>query len=436
MRTVKVYPGAAGGVVQAPPSKSLAHRAVICAALAAGESRLGGLKAENLSADIRATIAAMQKLGADIHFEGDELVIQGGQLSLSGDEEWIIDCGESGSTLRFLIPIVALLGLPVLLEGHGRLPQRPQTVYQQIFAEQGLCFKQTPAQNAWLVCGPLRPGDFHLRGDISSQFISGLLFALPLLEGNSCLHIEPPFESRSYVQLTLAMLQKFGVRAEWQDEYTLHIPGSQCYQPCRAAVEGDFSQLAFFAVLGTIAARPEGLRILGVDTNSAQGDRRIIEIIRQMGGDIENLPDGYLVRPAKLQAAQIDLADCPDLGPVLAVLAAQAEGESRIYHAGRLRIKESDRIADVEAELKRCGVNMRSTEDEMFISGGADLPGGVCCQSHNDHRIVMALAVLAAVCRQPLEIAGAEAVNKSYPDFFVDLQQKLGIRTEVVHELA
>lgn len=435
MRTVKVYPGLAGGAVQIPPSKSLAHRAIICAALADGESRLTGLQAENLSDDIRATIAAMQKLGADIRFAGEELIIQGGRLGLSGDEVWEIDCGESGSTLRFLIPIVSLLGLPVLLLGHGRLPQRPQTVYQQIFAEQELCFMPTPAQNGWLVRGPLRSGSFRLRGDISSQFISGLLFVLPLLVGNSLLHIEPPFESRSYVQLTLAMLRKFGVKAEWQNEYTLQIPGGQRYQPCQAAVEGDFSQLAFFAVLGSISARPEGLQILGVDPHSAQGDRRIIEIIQNMGGDITELPNGYLVRPANLQAAQIDLADCPDLGPVLAVLAAHAPGESRLYNAGRLRIKESDRIADVETELKRCGVVMHSTADEMFISGGAKLPGGVCCQAHNDHRIVMALAVLAAACQQPLAITGAEAVNKSYPNFFEDLQN-LGIKAEVADELA
>lgn len=435
MRRATVYPGLAAGALTVPPSKSLAHRAVICAALAAGESRLTGLAEETLSADIRATIAGMQKLGAEINFVSqadNELVVRGvgGCPMMSGDVEWEIDCGESGSTLRFLIPIAALSGLPVLLAGHGRLPQRPQTVYQQIFAEQGLCFKPTPAQNGWLVCGPLRPGEFKLRGDISSQFISGLLFALPLLAGDSCLRIEPPFESRSYVQLTLATLQKFGVAANWQDEYTLHIPGSQSYQPSRMAVEGDFSQLAFFAVLGSISARPEGLEIHGVDVNSAQGDRKIIDIIRQMGGDILDLPDGYLVRPAKLRAAQIDLADCPDLGPVLTVLAAHAQGETRIYNAGRLRIKESDRIADMQEELQRCGVAIRTTDDEMFITGGGSYPGGVCCQAHNDHRIVMALAVLAAACQKPLQIAGAEAVNKSYPGFFADLQHKLGIKAD------
>lgn len=428
-----VYPGPTGGSLRVPPSKSLAHRAVICAALAAGESRLRGLDEANLSKDIQATIAAMRRLGAEIHFAGDELVVRGCWPSLSGDEAWEIDCGESGSTLRFLIPIAALTGLPVVLFGHGRLPERPQTVYQQLFAEQGLVFQPTPDHSGWLLCGPLQAGDFTLRGDISSQFISGLLFALPLLAGNSTLHIQPPFESRSYVELTLATLRQFGVQASWQDELTLHIPGGQQYQPARAAVEGDFSQLSFFAVLGALGAGPQGVRLTGVNPQSAQGDRQVIEIIRQMGGRIVEEPEGYLVQRAAMQAGQIDLADCPDLGPVLAVLAAHAQGESRLYNAGRLRIKESDRIADVQAELQRCGVQMHSTAEEMFITGGGPYAAFEPCQAHNDHRIVMALAVLAAVGSAPLRIDGAEAVQKSYPNFFEDLQN-LGVKVEIAND--
>lgn len=428
-----VFPGEAGGSLCVPPSKSLAHRAVICAALAAGESRLRGLDKDNLSQDIQATISGMRRLGAEIFFEGDELVVRGGWPRLFGDEVWEIDCAESGSTLRFLIPIAAMTGLPVVLFGHGRLPERPQTVYQQIFAEQSLCFKPTPNHDGWMVCGPLQPGDFTLRGDVSSQFISGLLFVLPLLPGSSTLHIQPPFESRSYVELTLATLRQFGVRAEWQDELTLHIPGGQQYQPAQADVEGDFSQLAFFAVLGVLCAGPQGVRLCGVNPQSAQGDRQIIEIIRRMGGQIEDEPEGYLVRRSVLQAGQIDLADCPDLGPVLAVLAAHAQGESRLYNAGRLRLKESDRIADVQAELLRCGVQMSSTEAEMFICGGGPYGAAEPCQAHNDHRIVMSLAVLAAAGRAPLQIEGAEAVNKSYPNFFEDLQN-LGVKVEIADE--
>ncbi len=418
-----VYPGRPRGAVRVPSSKSMAHRAVICAALAEGTSVLTNV---SLSNDIRATIGGMRSLGADIRVEEAEgqparLIVTGiGRPQAAAPLD--VDCGESGSTLRFFIPIFALSGQPVHFVCSGRLAERPQTVYQDIFVRNGT--KLQPVGDGWRLDGGLCPGEYELRGDVSSQFISGLLFALPLLAGDSCLHILPPFESRSYVLLTLSMLGRFGIRAEWRDENTLFIPGGQRYQPSDLAVEGDFSQLAFFAVLGAINSE---VALHGVDTRSLQGDSRIIGIIRGMGADVQELADGYICRPGALRAADVDLADCPDLGPILCVLAACAAGETSLYNAGRLRIKESDRIADVEEELVRCGVRMRSTEDTMYITGGGAYAGGVECQSHNDHRIVMALAVLATVCQKPLTICGAQAINKSYPRFFEDLQQ-LGIK--------
>ena len=418
-----VFPGRPQGTVRVPASKSMAHRAVICAALADGTSVLTNV---SLSNDIRATIAGMRSLGADILVEESEG--QAARLTVKGvgrpqaAAPLVVDCGESGSTLRFFIPIFALSGQPVRFECGGRLAERPQTVYQQLFAAIGT--ELAAVGGGWQLNGGIFSGEYELQGDVSSQFISGLLFALPLLEGDSLLHILPPFESRSYVLLTLSMLAKFGVRAEWRDDNTLFIPGCQRYLPCDLAVEGDFSQLAFFAVLGALSGE---VSLLGVDVDSLQGDRRIIDIVRLMGGDVEQRADGYICRPGRLHSAAVDMADCPDLGPVLCVLAACAEGESELYNAGRLRIKESDRIADVEQELVRCGVRMHSTEDTMYISGGGDYPGGVECLGHNDHRIVMALAVLATVCRRPLTICGAQAINKSYPRFFDDLQQ-LGIK--------
>lgn len=418
-----VFPGRPAGEVRVPSSKSMAHRAVICAALSAGRSVLTNI---SLSNDIRATVAGMQSLGAAITVE--ETAGQPARLIVDGigrpcaDAPLTVDCGESGSTLRFFIPIFALCGQPVRFECSGRLAERPQTVYQQLFEKTGAAL--TAADGGWQLDGGICAGDYELRGDISSQFISGLLFALPLLAGDSCLHILPPFESRSYVLLTLSMLAKFGIRAEWRDENTLFIPGGQQYRPCDLAVEGDFSQLAFFAVLGALGGE---VTLRGVDTGSLQGDSRIIDIVRAMGAEVQPLADGYICRPGELCGADIDLADCPDLGPVLCVLAACAAGESSLYNAGRLRIKESDRIADVEEELVRCGVRMHSTEDAMYITGGSAYAGGVECSGHNDHRIVMALAVLATVCGQPLVIRGAQAINKSYPRFFDDLQQ-LGIK--------
>ncbi len=430
MQRAKIYPGKPSGSVKIPASKSMAHRAVICATLAEGTSKLTNL---TLSNDIRATLEGMRCLGAKTEFINEKDDKNGETLLLTGSGAphaagaLTVDCGESGSTLRFFIPIFSLTGKPVRFIGHGRLPERPQTVYQEIFAAQGLRFDKI--EGGWEIEGALTPGDYRIRGDISSQFISGLLFALPLLAGDSTLHITPPFESRSYVELTLAMQQKFGVNARWLDEYTLFLPGNQHYTPCDTAIEGDFSQLAFFAVLGAINSE---ITLQGVDTNSAQGDRKIIEFIRRMGGKISETPakDGYVVTPAKLAAIEADLADCPDLGPILTVLAACAEGETRLYNAGRLRIKESDRIADVEEELRRCGVKIHSTETEMFITGGGEYAAASACDSHNDHRIVMALAILATVCQKPLTILGAEAINKSYPNFFLDLQN-LGIKVEI-----
>ena len=429
MINAKIYPGTPRGTVKIPASKSLAHRAIICAALADGESRLYGLSEKELSDDIRATVAAMQKLGADIRFVDDALIIHGGRPhpKAAAGRECRINCGESGSTLRFIIPIAALADTPVCLHAEGRLPERPQTVYQKIFAEQGLCFKQTPKNDGWLLRGPLAPGSFCLHGDVSSQFISGLLFALPLLKESSTINILPPFESRSYVELTLQTLGQFGIRAFWQDEHTLHIPGGQSYRPAEQTIEGDFSQMAFFAVLGAINSE---ITVAGVNPLSAQGDKKIVEIIRRMNGCITETAEGYIVKPGRLCAADIDLADCPDLGPALAVLAACADGETRLYNAGRLRIKESDRIADVEAELKNLGISARSTETELFITGGAPTDAAPPCQCHNDHRIVMALAVLATAGSRPLTLIGASAVNKSYPRFFEDLQN-LGIKVEL-----
>lgn len=427
MVTATVYPGKPAGSVKIPASKSLAHRAVICAALANGTSTLSNL---SLSNDILATLKGMAALGAAYTPTADNTFDITGSGLPQANGPLTVDCGESGSTLRFFIPIFSLTGQPVRFVCHGRLAERPQTVYQEIFANIGVDFK--PFANAdaagWELCGSLVPGDYTVRGNISSQFISGLLFALPLLGGNSTLHILPPIESKSYIELTLQTLAKFGISATWADDFTLSIPGNQQYRPCNHTIEGDFSQMAFFAVLGAINSR---LSITGLNPASAQGDKKIIDIIRQMGGRVTIKGDSYTVCPGSLTATDIDLADCPDLGPVLTVLAACAQGQTRLFNAGRLRIKESDRIADVEQELNRFGIATNSTADQLFVSGLSSLSGAnTPCLAHNDHRIVMALSVLATVCGQPTVITQAEAVNKSYPRFFDDLQN-LGIKVEL-----
>ena len=433
MRAI-LYPSEISGRVDAPPSKSMAHRALICAALAKGESRVLNLSA---SQDITATLAAMRLLGASAadmdapecrrgaaaayaHWSGERTVSGPGSLILKGTGglpfapvSGPVDCCESGSTLRFLIPLFSLTDAPVRFTGRGRLMERPQGVYARMFAERGLGFAQDA--DGITVRGALSAGEYTLAGNISSQFISGLLFALPLLSGASVIRITPPFESRSYVDLTLRALADFGVRAAFTDENTIAVPGGQTYRPCAYTVEGDYSQAAFLAVLG--AARG-GVAVTGLREDSLQGDRAILDILARCGARIIRTDDAALFEKSDLRGTEIDLADCPDLGPVLMVLGALCKGETVIRNAGRLRIKECDRIAAMQEELAKMGGTVKADGDTLTIEGCALHKPTAPLNGHNDHRIVMAMAVAALAAGQPAVIEGANAVNKSWPDFF------------------
>ncbi len=398
------------GRITAPPSKSMAHRAVLCAALADGTSRLTNL---DISQDIDATLKAAAQLGATVT-RGDgwaEIRGRGRVETPSGP----VDCCESGSTLRFLVPVMSLCGQPVRFCGRGRLFQRPMGVYQQLFDEQGLEFRQDP--EGLSIRGAIAPGDYRLRGDVSSQFISGLLFALPLLQGDSTLTIEPPFESRSYVELTLAALRDFGVQAEWTDEgrTALHIPGGQRYQSRDYQVEGDYSQAAFFAVLGAVEG---GIQLDGLRPGSLQGDRAILDILQRCGAKFDCQGGAVRFEKSSLSGQTIDLADCPDLGPILMTLALFCQGQTRIVNAGRLRLKESDRIAAMEQELRKFGAQVESSQDTVTVQGGLPLHAPGPLEGHNDHRVVMSLAVAGLCAGLPVTIQGAGAVAKSWPGFF------------------
>ena len=418
---VKVYPSVCTGEIQIPPSKSMAHRAIMCASLAKGKSVISNIA---YSDDILATIAGMRALGASITMEKDTVVIEG--IQSLPQKPLQVDCNESGSTLRFFVPLFSLSGQPITFLGRNRLLKRPQGVYQTMFEQQGHRFDQTEQQ--LIVQGALKAGSYEIDGSISSQFITGLLFALPLLEQDSIIHIKPPFESRSYIELTLQMLKTFGVTAEFQDNHTLYIPGNQSYQACDYTVEGDYSQMAFYAVL---AAIQNDLYCKGVTSSSKQGDKVILSILEDCNCKIESKQEGYLVHKSELTATEIDLADCPDLGPVLNVLGMYAKGTTRIYHAARLRYKESDRIAAMEEELKKFHTDITTTEDEIFIKGKPTY----CCEQelsgHTDHRIVMSMTVAALCSETPVIINGAECINKSYPNFFEDIQS-IGGRIEVL----
>ena len=399
-----------GGTIAAPPSKSMAHRAVLCAALAEGRSRITNLE---FSKDISATLSAAGQLCAAVDTGADEAVVEGlGHfLPLSAP----VDCCESGSTLRFLIPIASLTGQPVTFTGRGRLMERPQSVYETLYYEQNLRFEQSPA--GLTVEGALTPGDYRLAGNVSSQFISGLLFALPLLPGDSTLHLIPPVESRSYIDMTRAVQAAFGVQSRWLDATTLAVPGGQQYRPCGYTVEGDYSQAAFPAVLGAVCG---GVTITGLASDTLQGDAVILDILRRCGAVFTRTGDRITFEKAPLRGVDIDLADCPDLGPVLMVLGLLCKGTTVIRNAGRLRLKESDRIAAMEAELRAVGGIVESEGGTITVQGCADrlhYPAAPLC-GHNDHRVVMSLAVLALATGLSLTVDGAEAVQKSWPNFF------------------
>ena len=399
----EIHPGSAAGIVAAPPSKSMAHRLLICAGLSGGVSHIYGV---DLNEDILATMDCLRALGASCTASGDTVTVRGADPRQARPENALC-CRESGSTLRFFIPLALMCNEDVTFTGTEKLLSRPLGVYAQLCAEQGFAFAQSKAQLQ--VRGRLEAGRFSLPGDVSSQFITGLLFALPLARGDSVISIIPPVESRSYVNLTLQALHAFGIRADWQDDTTLVIPGNQQYQPRDMVVEGDYSGAAFFAALNTLGS---DITVTGLLPDSLQGDK-IYE------KHLKSLAQG---RP------EIDLSDCPDLGPVLFAVAAAKHG-AVFTGTRRLKIKESDRATAMAQELAPFGTEVTVEENRVVVNAKAfHAPNTLLC-GHNDHRIIMSLAVLLTLTGG--KIQGAQAVRKSFPDFFEKLRA-LGI--EVIHE--
>jgi len=408
---IKILPGPLCGTIKAIPSKSQAHRALICAALA---DEPVNIICEGTSKDIEATGACLYALkagGADGvslpcgESEGDV------SLPCGGDEDSVLlPCGESGSTFRFLLPIVGALGRKVSFVLEGRLPKRPLSPLYEELVRHG-CKLSPQGSNPFTIEGKLSPGSYTLDAGVSSQFISGLLLALPLLDGESKLRLTGSVESFPYVELTLAMLEKFGVKVDFED-MVFSIPGRQKYRsPGTVHIEGDWSNAAFWLCAGVIPGN--AITVSGLDMNSGQGDRAVLEILKRFGSDLHESD----LRGSDLHGIEIDAADIPDLVPILSVVAAAAKGTTVIYNAGRLRIKESDRLAAVTDMLATLGADIRETGDGLIIHGGKPLTGGVV-SSWGDHRIAMSAAIAAVLCAQPVIIQGAEAVEKSYPTFF------------------
>lgn len=398
---LKINPGRAAGRIKAPPSKSAAHRLLISAAMSEGVSRISGLP-ECL--DVLATIYCLSALGIRIERDGDTLTVYGRDFrKLSPCEP--LRCRESGSTLRFLIPPAMLCEKKVVFLGEAGLMRRPLGVYEKLFSE------LRADENSVSVCGPIKSGEYSLPGDVSSQFISGLLFALPLCDGDSQIRITPPIESRSYIEMTIAVLRKFGVDVAWADELTLFIRGNQKYTPCDCSVEGDYSGAANLAALGALGGEVE---IIGLDPESLQADRAYSKYFDMLSTD----------------AATIDVSGCPDLTPLLFAIAAAKHG-GEFTGTRRLRLKESDRAAAMAEELAKLGARVEIDENTVTVHPSKLHEPNMPLCSHGDHRIVMAEALLLTLLGG--EIDGYEAVAKSYPDFFDDLGS-LGIKIEEIKE--
>ena len=424
-----VSPGALTGEVSAPSSKSEAHRLLICAAFAPGTT---DIDCTTTSEDIEATARCLEALGARITRtrRGFRVRPVPGTSATDNLPEArsgaLLDCGESGSTLRFLLPVVAALGCGARLTGHGRLPERPLSPLYEELVSHGA--ELSPQGTMPLeVDGRLRAGRFELPGNVSSQYVSGLLMAAPLMGAPVEVCVSEPVESRPYIDLTIDALERFGVDVSSDEavdssgqracSYVVCVPrGLVC--PGTVAVEGDWSNAAFWFAAGALSEK--GVAVRGLDAKSAQGDRCVLGALALLGARVLRSRDGAAVCRDRLVGRELNVSDCPDLVPPLAAVAALAEGTTRITGAARLRLKESDRLASVSAALCALGGHARVERDDLVVEGVPQLLGGTV-DAANDHRIAMMGAVLAARCTGPVTIVGAECVSKSYPTFFEDL---------------
>lgn len=409
MSTVHYRPSVISGTVAAPPSKSAGHRSLICAALSDAPVTVTGC---GISDDITATERVLCALGAQIDRSGTTVRIT--PISNIPDKT-VLDCGESGSTARFIIPIAAALGAKnVTVTGRGRLPSRPFEILCRLLRRRGVgCSADTLPMS---VRGQLPAGEYSLPGNVSSQYISGLLMALSVVPGSSRIVLTTPLESAAYVDMTVDELKRFGAFVtKTSDGY--EIEGRKRLRASDRRVEGDWSQAAFFLSAGAVCGG--SVTVTGLDRSSLQGDKAIVDILKGFGADIEESDQRITVRRSKLKGTVVNASQIPDLVPIIAVTAAFAAGRTVINGAARLRLKESDRLHETVTRLVSFGIDAAETADGMIINGGK--PMGAAITSANDHRIVMAFSVLACGSEHGSSISGAEAINKSYPEFISDL---------------
>jgi len=409
---LSIFPSVPQGQISAIASKSAAHRLLICAAFANCETLV---RCDEINEDICATARCLSALGATIVREAPYYRVSPVRTL---NKNALLDCGESGSTMRFLVPLASMLGADASFLMAGRLPERPLSPLREELERGGVEFSAVGSNP--LVCrGALSTTEFTISGGVSSQFISGLLFALAVSGKSGLIHIEGKLESAPYIDLTADALRQFGIQIqrsasliELRENHGLHSPGE-------VFVEGDWSNAAFPLCMGAIGSH--AITVRGLSADSRQGDRAIIDFLARFGAKIEKNDDGYTVSPAPLHGINIDASQIPDLVPVLATVASVAEGKTVIYNASRLRIKESDRLQSVSALLSNLGAKIWETEDGLILEGVPSLCGGAV-SAFGDHRIAMSAAVASLVSASPVTLDGAEAVAKSYPDFWKEMK--------------
>ena len=428
-----ITPAPLSGRVAPPASKSDAHRLLICAALAHGISRIHRM---DVNDDIAATIRVLESLGARITLSQGEAVVRGIGYTdasydtaalgggLAGASSGAADCGESGSTLRFLLPVAAALGRPTRFTGRGRLPRRPMDILTRLLSEHGApCRRESAEELPLVVDGQLQAGEYRLPGDVSSQYVTGLLLALPLTGGESRIILTAPLQSAGYVDMTIRTMAVFGVEIQrLADGY--RIPAGCRYRPVHCTAEADWSAATFFLAAGAMGGQ---ISLAGLSPRSAQGDKAAATLFARFGADIRWAGDDLQVSHTSLHGAEIDVSQVPDMAPALAVCAAFAEGESRLTGGARLRLKESDRLSTIAGGLNALGVHVRELPDGLIITGTGGRFTGGDIDGAGDHRIVMAFSVAAAYARGESCISCPEAVAKSYPAFYTDFTTLGGI---------
>lgn len=408
MQNIKITPAKLKGSVEIPSSKSMAHRAIICASLCKGISVIENV---DISDDIKATINAVTNLGASVKIEGKTLIIDA--TNMFTKKNVTIDCNESGSTLRFLIPISITYENSVNFIGKDSLGSRPIGIFYEIFDKQNIFYTYEKDKLDLKINGQIKSDTFTIRGDVSSQFISGLMFALPLLDGDSVIKIDGKLESKSYIDLTIYMLSIFGVEIINKEYKEFIIKGNQVYKEVNYKVEGDYSQSAFFYCANFIG---NDITVNGLNKNSLQGDKKCLDILNTFS------------KSDKLEVT-VDATNCPDIIPIICVSASLRNGRTNIINAKRLRIKECDRLSAITDELNKIGGNVIQKEDSLIINGVKEFMGGTV-SSHNDHRIAMSMAIASTRCKNELIIQNHMCVTKSYKDFWNDFIKIGGIIDE------